>query len=426
MAAKLRERDGFYWVVVHVNGRRKWKKIGRDKREALKVVHKINAQLALGSYQIEAPQRERTVAEALRAWFAAYRPTFSESFTESAEIIMRVHLEPAFGSIPLSKLCERDLLGFVRAQTEEKTRPLSPATLTNILSLLRRVLTLAVDEGELQRNPCRNLGRLLTKVRQQRASEVSRVDSWTREEVARLLGLAQAHEPRFHPLLLFLLSTGCRKGEGIAIKWEDVDLVGGRVLIRRAFVRGRFRTPKTGRARSVALSPALAAALEDLLAQRRREALERGWPEVPELVFCSETSGPLDDRNVTRSWDRLRRRAKAAGVRPLRLHDARHSFASLALASGKSIRWVAAQLGHANPELTLRVYAHALREEEADLSFLDFAGGTRRHPRGTERMRAIGTTKPLRVTPRRGLRMLERETGIEPATLGLGSRCSTS
>jgi hypothetical protein len=80
-------------------------------------------------------------------------------------------------------------------------------------------------------------------------------------------------------------------------------------------------------------------------------------------------------------------------LRPLRLHDARHTFASLALASGKSVTWVAAQLGHASPELTLRVYAHALREEETDLSFLDF-GGTRRHPRGTKARAAAATRKP--------------------------------
>jgi len=64
--------------------------------------------------------------------------------------------------------------------------------------------------------------------------------------------------------------------------------------------------------------------------------------------------------------------------RPLKLHCTRHTYASLALASGKSVKWVAEQLGHASPELTLRVYAHVLREEETDLSFLDFVGG--RHP----------------------------------------------
>jgi hypothetical protein len=164
---------------------------------------------------------------------------------------------------------------------------------------------------------------------------------------------------------------------------------------------------------------ALASILRDLLAARRRAALKRGWPETPEFVFCSETSGTLDEHNVTRAWNRLRRKAQKRGVRPLRLHDARHTYASIALASGKSVRWVAAQLGHANPELTLRVYAHALREEESDLSFLDF-GGTKRHPRGTKREATANTRKPRRATPRRGSRNLERETGIEPATLSLG------
>ena len=89
------------------------------------------------------------------------------------------------------------------------------------------------------------------------------------------------------------------------------------------------------------------------------------------------------------------------------------------------MRWVASQLGHANPELTLRVYAHALREEETDLSFLDF-GGTKRHPRGTKRRTVSTRRKPLRATPRRGFRTLEHETGFEPATPTLATWRSTS
>jgi integrase len=180
-------------------------------------------------------------------------------------------------------------------------------------------------------------------------------------------------------------------------------------MIRRALVRGRLGTPKSGRARSVVLSPILAAVLGDLLAERRRACLERSWSEVPEFVFCSAVGGPLDERNVHRTWQRLRRKAQKEGVRPLRLHDARHTFASLALASGKSVRWVAGQLGHTSAELTLRVYAHALREEETDLSFLDF-GGTRRHPRGTKLRTANPSRKRPRATMRRA-RCPSREKG---------------
>jgi hypothetical protein len=96
--------------------------------------------------------------------------------------------------------------------------------------------------------------------------------------------------------------------------------------------------------------------------------------------------------------------------------------AKIAFPSDKSVRWVSSQLGHSDPALTLRVYAHALREEETDLSFLDF-GDTKRHPRGTKRRAVAANEKPLRATPRRGSRMLEHETGLEPATPTLARRC---
>ncbi len=98
----------------------------------------------------------------------------------------------------------------------------------------------------------------------------------------------------------------------------------------------------------------------------------------------------------------------------------------MALAAGKSIRWVASQLGHANPELTLRVYAHAMPEEESDLGFLDFSGGTRRHPGGTT---ADGRPEPRnlsRATARKGTEKVERETGFEPATTTLATWSSTT
>jgi len=224
------------------------------------------------------------------------------------------------------------------------------------------------------------------------------VSHWSREEIERLLALAREREPQFAPLLAFLCSTGARRGEALGLKWEDVDLSGRRIKIRRAITHRHLTTPKSGRGRTVVMSEALATELSGLLESRRRESLERGWPEVPEWVFCSEAGGPLDERNVTRAWLRLRRRAKALGIRPLKLHCTRHAWATLAFRAGKSIRWVADQLGHADPALTLRVYAHAMREED-DLSFVEFgrdAGPGR--PQTAPRLEAIdGSRSQVRV-----------------------------
>jgi len=152
-------------------------------------------------------------------------------------------------------------------------------------------------------------------------------------------------------------------------------------------------------------------------------------------VFCSEPEpvegrklegggGAIEERNFERSWQRVRRRAQKAGVRPLKLHCARHTYASRALASGKSVRWVAEQLGHANPELTLRTYAHVLPDREEDLSFADFVGvsGAPGRPQTAPQSDAAPESESAHGTSARGRsRNLERETGVEPATLSLGS-----
>ena len=120
------------------------------------------------------------------------------------------------------------------------------------------------------------------------------------------------------------------------------------------------------------MPPSLASALLDVLADRRREALARGWSEVPPWVFCSEAGTQPDPNNVARTSRRVRHHAQAKGVRPLRLHATRHTYATLALEAGRTLRWLAEQLGHADPSLTLKVYAHALPVGDSDLDFADF------------------------------------------------------
>jgi len=165
-----------------------------------------------------------------------------------------------------------------------------------------------------------------------------------------------------------------------------------------------------------------------VLGDLRRQTLMHGWREVPEWVFPAETGGPLEERNFQRSWYRVRRRAtgeKHGGVRPLRFHCTRHTYASLALEAGKSVRWGADQLGHGNPEITLRTYTHALPTQEQDLSFADF-GELGRPPRGTparDQAESTGESDGARARKATSQQtiLLERETGLEPATLSLGS-----
>ncbi len=195
--------------------------------------------------------------------------------------------------------------------------------------------------------------------------------------MSQLLETARLHEPRFAPLLVVLFSTGIRRGEALGLQWSDIDFDRGRISIRRSITNAGLSTPKSGSGRIVGMTAGLAEELFDLLTSRRREQLSRGWPEAPAWLFCSETGSPPDPSNVERAWRRVRRRAQKLGVRPLKLHCARHTWATFALHAGRNIRWVADQLGHADPALTLRVYAHAMKNEETDLSFAEFGGPKR-------------------------------------------------
>lgn len=103
----------------------------------------------------------------------------------------------------------------IREKLDAKRAPL---TIQTHLSLLRRVLSLAHREGQIVRNPASRLGELMRRVGRRTAAEAGHADSWTRQEVEALLGLAAQHEPRFHPALALLFSTGLRRGELLGLR----------------------------------------------------------------------------------------------------------------------------------------------------------------------------------------------------------------
>ncbi len=103
---------------------------------------------------------------------------------------------------------------------------------------------------------------------------------------------------------------------------------------------------------------------------------------------------PTDERKLQRAWFRVRRWARKDGVRPLRLHCARHTVARLALASGKSIVWDSGQLGHSDSSITPRVYSHMMLSEEGDLSFADFGVSAASHSVAIRLLACEGITHP--------------------------------
>ena len=327
-----------------------------------------HAALALGSFKSEGEEPLSCAVE-LRKWHKTYSLTMKPSYRVLADRVIENHLVPYFGDHDLRQIRESDLLDYIRVKM---AKGLVPKTIKNHLSILRRVFNLLAREEVVSRNPVSRLGELMRKVGDAAATQTEEVEHWSREEIEKLIATARETEPRFAPFLVLLFSTGMRRGEALGLQWGDVDFEGGLLTIRRAIVKEGVTTPKSGKARKVRMTPALVEELFGVLGERRREVLSRGWRDTPIWVFCSEAGTMPEPRNLERVWLRVRRRAHKQGVRPLKLHCTRHTWATMALQAGKSVRWVADALGHADPALTLRVYAHAMADEERDLSFAEF------------------------------------------------------
>ena len=216
MGAKVVWYRNSWWVRTHHRGRKRDRKIGptkAHKRDAEAISRKVNAAIELGTYGgPEARQRTLPCDAELRRWHTTYSPTFKPSFELESSRTIRNHLAPFFGSTDLREIGEADLLRYIQGKLQDG---LAPVTIHTHLSILRRVLSLAVRDGFVSRNPAARLGELMRRVGRRAASESTQVDTWTREEVGSLLDSARVHESRFYPALVFLFSTGTRRGEAL-------------------------------------------------------------------------------------------------------------------------------------------------------------------------------------------------------------------
>ena len=396
VTARVRWWRGAWWVFAQgpgirtASGRRA-KKVGpteADRAQAEKIAERLrHAGTPTGGALTPLP-----VDQMLRDWFEAHRATLKKSTRGTTSSLIECHLVPYFGDRDLRDVTRADLLAFATQKVAREGK--SPKLVGNVLGILRRVMNLAMQEGLLEKNVASKLGEIVGRLERSHASEVRQVDSWTREEVAAILDLAREKEPRAYPVLHVLLSSGMRRGEALGLQWRDIDWSRHKIHVRRSRVRDRTGTPKSGRARQVDMSRQLEAVLRALQAERRRQ---RPWRDPDGWLFTSRDGQmPIGETVFKRAWQRLRRHFAQRGIRPLTLHSARHTWATLALRAGKSLRWIAEQLGHSDPAITLRIYAHVLPDEAVDLSFLDFETSCSASNSG-----ATGKAAPLRAIAQR-------------------------
>ena len=305
--------------------------------------------------------REFFQKEWLPAIRATIRPTTYRSYVQHVDC----HIVPHIGNLKLEKLSGATINAlYAKLAQSGKAKGkggLSPLSIRHVHAVLHRALKDALRWERLSRNPIE-------------AADPPRVNgsghemkTWSAEQLAAFL--AATKDDRLHALWHLLALTGLRRGEALALTWDDVDLEQASISIRRALIpNGRevvVCEPKTARGRRVvALDPATVEVLKGQAARQLvDQATAKSWTDTG-LIFTREDGEALHPEVVSRFF---RQAVKRAALPTIRLHDLRHTHATLALRAGIHPKVVSERLGHATVSITLDTYSHAIpaMQEEA-------------------------------------------------------------
>ena len=351
--------DGRWHARLHLGyegGRRIRKSYyGATRREVQEKLTAGMRNLQLGTPPL-ADERE-SLSRFLDRWLVdTVEPSVRPSTYRSYEMLVRLHVQPSIGRVPLSKVSPQHVQ---RMLNEARAGGLSARSVHHVRAVLRRALNQAVRWGLV----ARNAAALVDSPRVTRY-EIRAVGP----EDAR--GILEAvRGDRLEALVTVALAVGLRQGEALGLRWQDLDLEAGQLTVRHALQRidGALTLvePKTVQSRRTIPLPTVAVA--SLKAHRLRQLEDRmaagtRWSDR-NLVFSSSVGTALDGVNVTRRMQRL---LLEAGLPRMRFHDLRHACASLLLVQGVHPRVVMETLGHSQISLTMNTYSHVVPSLQRD------------------------------------------------------------
>ena len=345
-------RRGERYVVI-------WRHQGRQHKKTYPSLAEALAAQALhrgGETRPGAPS-SLILRNYVREWLASYPGYTYRGLADSTRADYQYSLEhyilPRLGAMRITTIRPRDIRRLVG---EMEAAGLQPSTITKHLAPLKALFATALADGDVDRNPT-----LRVYVSGRNRDPNSTVPkALTSDEVRRLLAEL---EPPWDLMVEFLVHTGLRVSEAIALTWADLNLgPNPSVCVTRQYYKSRLRQPKSrGSIRRVPLSPNTAGRLRDL---RATQAAREG-----DLVFPNARGGYVDPHNLRARI--IRPAAAAAGLGRVSPHMLRHTCASLLFEHGRNIKQVQEWLGHHDAAVTLRVYIHLVDRGTGDAGFFD-------------------------------------------------------
>ena len=331
-----------------------WVSIKGTKKEAEKRLSEMLNQLDNGTFM---KPGKTTLTEYLERWLKDYAwPNLAPRTAEGYQYIVRSHLIPSLGQIPLTQLKPEHLQHLysekLAAGRFDGKGGLSKRSVQYIHVTLHKALKNAAKLGMIGRNPADAVEPPRPQHRE--------IQTMNESDIHIFLELAKSTP--YYAIFYLALFTGMRRSELLALRWCDIDLLRCQVSVTRTIHQLHngdiiFSQTKTDKSRRlIALSPSTAIVLREHKEQQEQIRQMLGLTLTDDdLIFCQTDGKPLLPDSITHAWMKLARRT---GLKGIRLHDARHAHASLMLKQGVHPKIVQERLGHSSIQITLDTYSH--------------------------------------------------------------------
>jgi integrase len=364
MKGHIYQRAKDSWTIVYdlpvdvVTGKRRQKSqtVKGTKRDGERVLREVLLSLERGSY---VKPNKITLAELLRQWLRDYASMNTTDRTqESYASIVERHLIPGLGRISLIDLQAQNIQGYYAKKLLDGRADGKGGLSARSVVYHHRILSKALDYAVKMGLVVRNVARV---VEPPRAARVT-MQTLSLEEVGRFLDVAR--DTDYYVYFATLLYTGLRRGELLALRWRNLDLGSGKLsVVETAYRLGsgeyRIKEPKTPQSRrTVILPPSLVELFRVYRFDQELLRIQLGISlEADDFVFIRPDGNPMNPNAVTLAFRRI---IKKAGLKEIRIHDLRHTHATLMLKAGIHPKVVSERLGHASIGITLDLYSHVL------------------------------------------------------------------